>query len=452
MARATTKVAQFAIEQSAGARLDAPMADHTPPPPAPAATYAPGAWFALALLTLTYSLSWMDRFLLVILIDPISKDLHVSNTELGLLTGFGASLLYSLAGFPMGRLADQHRRNRLIAMTLSGWSALTGFIGFAASFPMLAAARFGMAVLSAGCSPSAYSLMADLFAPARRGMAIALYSLGISIGTFAGLSLGGLVADHVGWRAAFMWLSLPGMVLALVLAFVLREPRRGRFDGATKDADRHYSLSETWQTLAAQPAFLAIALGFGLLSCAASAFENWIPTWMIRARHLSATEVGALSGVAQGLVGIVASLIFGMLTDRMTARDRRWYVWIPVLCACGVLPLVLLFFVLPQGWAFGCYLGIEFLISGFSAPLFAACQMLLPPRLRAVGMATVLFLLNTVGMGLGPSLTGVLSDHLPGAGEGAALGHAISLMQVTGVLGIVVLMMAARRIPAADPA
>jgi predicted MFS family arabinose efflux permease len=274
-------------------------------------------------------------FLLVILIDPISKDLHVSNTELGLLTGFGASLLYSLAGFPMGRLADQHRRNRLIAMTLSGWSALTGFIGFSASFPMLAAARFGMAVLSAGCSPSAYSLMADLFAPARRGMAIALYSLGISIGTFAGLSLGGLVADHVGWRAAFMWLSLPGMVLALVLAFVLREPRRGRFDGATKDADRHYTLRETWQTLAAQPAFLAIALGFGLLSCAASAFENWIPTWMIRARHLSATEVGALSGVAQGLVGIVASLIFGMLTDRMTARDRRWYVWIPVLCACG---------------------------------------------------------------------------------------------------------------------
>jgi hypothetical protein len=117
-----------------------------------------------------------------------------------------------------------------------------------------------------------------------------------------------------------------------------------------------------------------------------------------------------------------------------------------------VLPLVLLFFVLPQGWAFGCYLGIEFLISGFSAPLFAACQMLLPPRLRAVGMATVLFLLNTVGMGLGPSLTGVLSDHLPGAGEGAALGHAISLMQVTGVLGIVVLMMAARRIPPGDPA
>ncbi|HZU62370.1 MAG TPA: MFS transporter [Novosphingobium sp.] len=424
----------------------AAVAAAPPSHPAAAATHAPGAWLVLGLLTCAYSLSWMDRFLLVILIDPISRDLHVSNTEIGLLTGFGASLLYSLSGFPMGRLADRHRRTRLVACTLGGWSALTGMIGLAVSFPMLAAARFGMAVLSAGCSPSAYSLIADLFAPVRRGMAIALYSLGISFGTFAGLSLGGIVSDQLGWRQAFVWLSVPGLVLALLLGLVLREPARGRFDGNAHEAHRHYTLREAWQTLAAQPAFLAIAMGFGLLSCAASAFENWIPTWMIRAQHLSTTEVGALSGVAQGLVGIVASLGFGILADRLAARDRRWYVWIPVLTGGAVLPLVLLFFLLPRGAAYGCYMLIEFLISGCSAPLFAACQMLLPARLRAVGMATVLFLLNTVGMGVGPSLTGFLSDHLPAATPAAALGQAISLMQGVGVLGIVVLLAAARRI------
>lgn len=444
MQPAASMVAQTAIEQRAAMPLDRGMAEPSPP------TTAPRAWAALALLTLTYSLSWMDRFLLVILIDPISRDLHVSNTQIGLLTGFGASLLYSLSGFPMGRLADQHSRTRLLAITLSGWSALTGAIGFAASFPFVAAARFGMAVLSAGCSPSAYSLIADFFAPARRGMAIALYSLGISLGTFAGLSLGGLVSDHLGWRHAFMLLSLPGIVLALIMAFVLREPERGRFDAKVKDGDRRYSLRETWGTLAAQPAFLGIALGFGLVSCAVSSFENWIPTWMIRTQHLSSTEVGALSGVAQGLIGIVASLAFGMLADKLSQRDRRWYVWIPAICAGLVLPLVILFFYLPRAAGYGCYMVIEFLASGFSAPLFAACQMLLPPRLRAVGMAVVLFLLNMVGMGLGPTLTGFLSDHLPAATPGAALGQAISVMQGVGVLGIIVLLAAGRRIPAGE--
>lgn len=437
-------VADCAIDQGTTAGLDRTM----PESASSSRLHTPGAWLALALLTLTYSLSWMDRFLMVILIDPIGRDLHVSNTGLGLLTGFGASLLYALAGFPMGRLADQHRRNRLVSLTLGGWSVLTGVIGLAVSFPMLAFARMGMAVLSAGCSPAAYSLIADLFAPVRRGMAIAVYSLGISIGTFAGLSLGGLVADKLGWRAAFVCLAMPGIVLALVLAFALKEPVRGRFDGQGADGDRHYSLCETWRTLAGQPAFLGLAVGFGLLSCAASSFENWIPTWLIRARHLSTTEVGALSGVAQGLVGIGASLLFGALTDRLAMRDRRWYVWIPVICGACVLPLIIGFFMAPRGLSYGLYLAIEFLVSGFSAPLFAACQMLLPPRLRAVGMAAVLFALNVVGMGMGPSMTGFLSDRLSASSPAAALGQAICVMQVAGVFGIAVLLMAARRIPA----
>ncbi|MCC2978315.1 MFS transporter [Sphingomonas sp. PL-96] len=402
------------------------------------------AWGILAILTLVYSFSWMDRFLLIISLDPISRDLHVSNTEIGLLTGFGASLLYSLAGFPIARLADRNSRIGVISTALAAWSTLTAAIGLVASFVTLAACRFGIAIASAGCSPAVYSLIADIFPARRRGTAIAIYSLGISIGTWAGLTLGGYAADSLGWRRAFVVLGLPGFCLAAILFFLVREPSRGTLEDVAGEDQRNYSLGEAVRYVMGQPAFAAIVIGFGLVSLATSAFENWVPTYLIRAYGLSATEVGSVSGLAQGFTAIVGALIFGILSDRLARRNSSWYIWVPLICTVAATPLIVLFFIVSKSAAYVCYFLIEFCISGYSAPLFAASQMLLPPRLRAVGMATVLFMLNVLGTGLGTFLTGWASDLIGGAGPAGGLSVAIIAMQVLGLLGMAALAYAAR--------
>lgn len=417
---------------------------HAHPVPSPAAVSTRGAWIALLLLTLAYSFSWMDRFLLVILIDPISRDLHVSNTEIGLLTGFGASLLYSLSGLVIAPLADRRSRSTIIALAVGTWSALTAAIGFAGSFATLALSRFGIAIASAGCSPAAYSLISDLFPARKRGTAIAIYSLGISLGTWAGLTLGGLAADTLGWRNAFLALGLPGLAVALVLRLGLREPARGRFETDQAGVDHHYSAREALRFFVGHRGFAGIALGFAFLSCATSAFENWVPTYLIRAHALSATEVGSVSGLFQGLTGIFGALFFGIISDRLARRDPRWYLWVPLICAGIAGPVIALFFQLPKTGSYACYFVIEFCVSGYSAPLFAASQMVLPPRLRALGMATILFFLNVIGTGLGPFLTGYASDLIGGPGPVGGLAQAIVLMQLVALLGAAGLLVAAR--------
>lgn len=403
-----------------------------------------GAWPILLLLMLVYSFSWMDRFLLIILIDPISRDLHVSNTEMGLLTGFGASLLYALAGFPIARLADRGSRVTIISLALAVWSVLTAAIGLSRSFLTLALARFGIAIASAGCSPAAYSLIADIFPARRRGTAIAIYSLGISFGTWAGLSLGGFTADRLGWRNTFMVLGLPGLLFAVMLFLLVREPVRGRFENGNEDALHEYPTRDAVRYLLSNRAFIGIALGFGLISCAASAFENWVPTYLIRSRGLTATEVGSISGFFQGLTGIFGALVFGILSDFLARRDSRWYIWVPMISASIAGPMILLFFLVPGKLAYGCYFVVELAVSGYSAPLFAASQMLLPPRLRAFGMATILFVLNVVGTGIGTFLTGWLSDIITGSAHAGSLATSIMAMQTFGFLGILTLLFAVR--------
>jgi predicted MFS family arabinose efflux permease len=402
------------------------------------------AWPILLLLMLVYSFSWMDRFLLIILIDPISKDLNVSNTQMGLLTGFAASVLYAAAGFPIARLADRGARIPIISAALGIWSLLTASIGLATTFLTLALARLGIAVASAGCSPAAYSVIADLFPAKRRGTAIAIYSLGISIGTWAGLTLGGVAADSLGWRNAFVALGLPGAVFAALLFVLVREPARGRFESDQGAALQEYSTSEALRFVFGHRGFLGIALGFGFISCAASAFENWVPTYLIRAHGLTATEVGSVSGLFQGLTGIGGALLFGILSDTLARRDARWYLWMPMLCCAVASPLIVLFFQLGKTGAYTCYFFIELAVAGYTAPLFAASQLLLPPRLRAFGMAAILFVLNVVGQGMGSFLTGWISDLVGSVAPGGGLSLAIMAMQLVGVAGLASLMLATR--------
>lgn len=406
------------------------------------------SWTVLFLLVGVYSFNWMDRYVLVILIEPIRESLGASDTQMGLLSGFTFSLIYSLAGFPIARWADRGSRRTIIALSLGAWSLMTALSGFARSFGTLALARAGVAVCEAGCSPPAHSLLSDYFPPRRRGTAFAVYSLGISFGIWLGLTLGGTINEHYGWQAAFLAVGAPGLLLAIAFRLFVREPPRGQYDGAHADRHVHYSIAEAARLMWGRRAFVFATLGLGLLSFTGTGFEFWTPTYLIRSLGLKTTEVGAMSGMIEGIAGIVGTLGAGVLADRFAARDPRWYLWFPLIGVAILIPAELLFFYVGGTYMYVYYFVAIIGTAAYTAPLFSVGQTLLPPRLRALGSSTMLFVLNMLGSGAGNFAVGLGSDLLSPRFGGDSLRHAIVLTQVGAVLGVLCIAYAAYRLPA----
>jgi len=404
------------------------------------------SWIVLFLLCAVYSFNWMDRYVLVILLEPIRKDLGLSDTAAGLLTGFVFSSVYALAGFPIARLADRGSRRTVIAIAVAAWSVMTTGAGFARGFFTLAIARMGVAVCEAGCSPPAHSLISDYFPPRRRGTAMALYSLGISIGIWAGLSLGGEISERYGWRAAFFVLGLPGLLLALIIRLVVKEPARGQHDGAHHEADRQFTLKQSLQRIGETRSFIYIALSLGLLSFTGSGFEQWSPTYLIRVLGMPEGDAGALAGFMEGVPGIIGTLGAGVLADFLAKRDARWYLWMPLVGVVIYIPAELMFLYGPASTFKPCYFLVILGIASYSAPLFAIGQTLLPPRMRAFGASLLLFVLGIIGTGGGGFMVGLLSDLLKPAFGVASLRHAIALVQVGSAAGVITLLLGAARL------
>lgn len=408
---------------------------------------APASWIALGLLLAAYTFSWVDRYIFAILIEPIRIDLGLADWQIGLLTGFAFTLAYSIAGFPFARWADRGDRSAIISVAMACWSVITALCGLAGSFPALAAARSGVAICEAGCNPSAHSLISDLFAPHRRALAFAIYGLGISLGIWLGLALGGMISEAYGWRVAFMALGAPGLLLALVLRFFLVEPPRGRFDPTGEGAARHYPWRDALALLWRRRAFVALIFGLALLSFNGSGIQLWAPTYLLRAGDADIGTVGLFTGTATGASGIVGTLLAGYIADRFATRDPRWYLWIAI-GAAGFIAIVQVLFLFLSGWPSYIFFTLTmFGLSTYTAPLFSAGQILLPPRLRAFGAATLLFLLNMIGQGAGPAVIGVLSNGLSTGNAHDALRAAMACSMVSLVPAVACLFYAAHRLP-----
>ncbi|MGH8444631.1 MAG: spinster family MFS transporter [Solimonas sp.] len=405
------------------------------------------SWTVLFLLVGVYSFNWMDRYVLVILVEPIRESLGASDTAMGLLTGFTFSLVYSIAGFPIARWADRGSRRTIIALALGAWSLMTVLSGFSRSFGALALARAGVAVCEAGCSPPAHSLISDYFPARRRGTAFAIYSLGISFGIWLGLTLGGTINEHYGWQAAFFVVGLPGLALAVIIRLAVREPPRGQHDGKAADQQQHYTIPQAVRLMWGRRAFVFATLGLGLLSFTGTGFEFWTPTYLIRTMGLKTSEVGAMSGMIEGVAGLIGTLVAGVLADRFAARDPRWYLWFPLIGVAILIPAELLFFYVGGEGMYVYYFVAVIGTSAYSAPLFSVGQTLLPPRLRALGSSMMLFVLNMLGSGAGNFAVGLGSDLLSPQFGADSLRHAIVLTQVGSLLGVGCILYAARCLP-----
>ena len=369
-------------------------------------------WYVVWLLFLVYVLNFVDRQILIILMEPIRLEFGFSDTQLGLLGGLAFAVLYSTLGIPIARLADRSHRVNIISISIFVWSLATVLTGFARSFSQLLLARIAVGVGEAGCSPPAYSLLADYFRKDQRTTAFSIYTMGIYGGVFVGYLVGALVAEHYGWRAAFFVVGLPGVLLALVVKFTLREPPRGYADGQPAQAQAP-PVRQVLGQLAAKRTFRHLALAAALHAFVGYGVTGFHPSCLIRSHGFSVAEVGVILSTVSAVSGIGGTWFGGWLSDRFTnlRRDVRWQLWVPGIATLINVPVALMAYTWPDR---NLVIGLLFvsLVFGvmYLGPTFATLQRLVSARERALGAALLLLVINLVGLGLGPWLVGALSD------------------------------------------
>lgn len=373
-------------------------------------------WTALWLLFVAYVFNFIDRSILSILQEPIKVDLGLSDTQLGLLSGFAFAIFYATLGIPIARLADRTSRARVITAAVFVWSLMTALCGAARGFVSLLVYRIGVGVGEAGCSPPAHSLISDIFPPQRRGTALAVYSLGIQVGIMFGFLAGGWIAEWFGWREAFVVVGIPGVLFSFVLLFALKEPPRGMSEGRSEEGrSPSPSLAAVFALLWSRRSFRHLSLAAALHAFVAYGVGGWLPPFFIRTFGLSTAFVGTAFALMAGILGGVGVFLGGWLSDRLSSRtgDQRWYAWVPALSLLISIPFGVPAILAGSGVVALALYSVPFAMSPvYNAPNFAMTQGLVPVRMRAAAAAVLLFILNLIGMGLGPTAVGALSDAL----------------------------------------
>jgi len=372
--------------------------------------------YVLWILFLVYVVNFVDRQILSVLLDPIKEDLGATDTQMGFLTGFAFALFYTGFGIPIARWADRGVRRSIIALGLTVWSAMTAACGFATSFLHLAIARVGVGVGEAAGSPPAHSLISDYFRPEQRTTAFSVYNFGIPVGVMLGYLAGGWIVEFFNWRVAFFAAAVPGLVLALVLRFTVREPPRGRYDGVTSEmseAAPEPSFREVCKFLLSLRSFVLVSIAAGFSAFASYGFGSWVPAFLGRVHGMGSGEIGTWIGIESGVGGVLGMLATGLIADRLARRDLRWYVWISAISIVIYVPFCAAFLLLSDTtMALMAYFVPVALSSVYLAPSLALIHRLVKPNMRAVASSVAMFFLNLIGMGLGPQAVGFASDWL----------------------------------------
>jgi len=375
---------------------------------APPLPVSPGfARYALGLLLAVYVVNFVDRQILAILLPSIQRDLLLSDTQLGLLGGVAFAIFYATLGIPIGRLADQWSRKGVIAISLALWSGMTALCGSAAGFTQLLLARIGVGVGEAGGSPPAHSLISEYFPEERRGMALSIFSLGIPIGILIGFLAGGWINEFFGWRRAFYAVGLPGIGLAIIVALTLREtPRKG-------DRVAAPGIGKVFGYLFSLSSFRHASFGAALYAFVGYAVVGWAPTFLERTHGMSSGPIGTwLAGII-GIGGAVGTLLGGRLADQIGARDKRAYTLIPAIAMLAAYPAGFIIYLSDHTTLALVTLAFPVVFgSMYQGPIFSVVQSLSPPVMRSTAAAVLLFVINILGLGLGPSAVGVISDGL----------------------------------------
>jgi predicted MFS family arabinose efflux permease len=368
--------------------------------------------YAMVILAIVYMFNFIDRQILAILLPQIRDEFGVSDAYLGFLTGTAFALFYVTLGIPIAQYADRCNRRNLIAASVALWSAMTAVSGLAANIWHLTAARIGVGIGEAGCSPPAHSMIADLFPPEKRSTAMGFYTLGISAGIMTAYLAGGWVAHNIGWREAFFVVGVPGLLLALIVRFTVVEPERGESEGRTTSLQRP-RLSEVVQFLAARRSFIHMATAAGLSSFVGYSVVGFLPSFMVRSFDMDLAALGLWLGLILGISGGAGFFFGGYFADHLGRGSHRKafnYIAATMLVSAGLLATMFM----AKTWIFALLLFILPAATSnvYLAPVLAQAQSLVALRMRATTSALVLLVINVIGLGFGPLITGSLSDFL----------------------------------------
>lgn len=400
----------------------------------------------LGMLLLVYTFNFIDRQIIGILAVPIKAELALTDTQLGALGGLAFALFYTALGIPVAMLADRRSRTGIITVALLLWSGFTALCGLATGFWQLFLCRLGVGIGEAGGVAPSYALIADYFPSTQRARALAIYSLGIPIGSATGVLLGGWIASAVDWRTAFFVVGLGGIAIAPLFRRLVREPVRGRFDRPVAPAPAP-PIRAVLAHLARKPSFWLLSFGASCSSIVGYGLMFWLPSFFRRSLGLSLWDVSLFYGTLLLLGGIIGVLGGGVLADRLGTARRSAYALVPAAAfvlavpfyVAGVLsetPILSFLFLLPPT-----ALGLMWL-----GPVLAALQHLAPPAMRATTSAIFLFINNLIGIGFGTLFFGFVSDAL-GASQGDnALRDAIILGLAFYVLAAILFLAAATRL------
>jgi MFS family permease len=404
--------------------------------------------YVLAMLTLVYVFNFIDRQVLLILQESIKKELHLSDTQLGLLSGFTFALFYVAFGIPIARLADRTNRRNTIAISLSLWSIMTACCGLARNFIQLLLARVGVGVGEAGGSPPAHAMISDYFPPEKRSTALSIYSSGLYLGVLIGFLSGGYLNQHMGWRTAFVVVGLPGMIFSLFFYLTVKEPTRGATDSTALSNDKP-SLREVLKHLYSTKTFVFLAIASALNVFCIYGLINWSPSFLQRLHGLTSLQTGKLLGPILGIGGGLGSFAGGWLTDRFGKEDKRIYLNIPAYAVLFTIPCAVGAIFLRDTTLSVICLGLCALLqSVYLGPSIAVSHSLVPASMRAMTSAVFFLVINLIGQGLGPTVVGLISDLLKPQFGVESLRWALSIITVIALVSSILFFNTAKKLVA----
>lgn len=413
--------------------------------PYPSAKYA---WYVVVVLFIAYTSSFVDRIIMSLLVEPIKRDLLLSDTQFSLLHGFAFAIFYTLMGLPLGWLADRSNRRRLISIGILLWSIMTAMCGLTKTFTTLFIARIGVGIGEAALSPSAYSMISDYFPKEKRGVPIGMYSMGVFFGGGIAFILGGYVVQLTAgatdvvlpligavrpWQLTFFIVGLPGLLIVLLMLTV-KEPARRDVVSLTDDPQSPTTEPTIREALSFvirnMRVYASVLIGFALLATSSYGFFTWSPSFLIRTYGWQASEAGYAFGLIVLTLGTGGTLLGGVLADRILAKGRldakmrvSLYAGAATLIFGSIAPLMpnptlALLFLAPTVVSIGMPVGL--------GP--AALNFITPNQLRGQVIALYLFAVNLIGLGAGPTIVAVITDF--GFGDPGAVRYSLAIFAV----------------------
>ncbi|MEQ9518907.1 MAG: MFS transporter [Parvibaculum sp.] len=375
--------------------------------------------YALGVLLLAYISSYVDRQIMGVVLPSIKAEFMLADWQLGFLSGIAFAIFYATLGMPIAFVADRSNRRNIIAWAVAIWSLMTAVCAFAVGFWSLAFARIGVGVGEAGSSPPSHSMIADLYPAEERSGALAIYALGVYLGTMIAFAVGAFVVAEYGWRSAFLLVGLPGLAIALLVRFTLIEPPRGHSDGVVDAKTEAIDWSQLYARIGGgfrhiweDRASFHTIMGVTLISFVGYGGAVWGYSFFIRSFKMELFETGVYLALVVGIFGAGGAILGGRLADKMGAKDPSWSLWVVAVSKVVAAPLIVIFFLASKDVALWIYLPVTVLGAFYLGPSFALIQSRAPLSMRTTVSSIMLFILNIVGLGLGPQVVGIVSDLL----------------------------------------